>query len=311
MLSDKAKGYLIGALAAASYGTNPLFAIPLYEEGMNPDSVLFFRYLLAIPVMGIMLLVRRGREEFAVGRTQLVQLAVMGILMAFSSLSLFLSYTYMDAGIASTLLFVYPIMVALIMMIGFHEKLSAVTALCILLALSGIALLYKNSDGTTLSLFGTIMVMVSSLTYAIYIVGVNQTKLRDMPTLKVIFYVLLFGLSVFAVKIMISDDFVFPLSYRSWLCLLGIAILPTAVSFICTTSAIQLIGPTPTAILGALEPLTAVAIGVTLFGEVVTPRIALGILLILIAVSVVVGGENIDRHLTHIRKLFPRKLKKS
>lgn len=110
---------------------------------------------------------------------------------------------------------------------------------------------------------------------------------------------------------MISDDFVFPLSYRSWLCLLGIAILPTAVSFICTTSAIQLIGPTPTAILGALEPLTAVAIGVTLFGEVVTPRIALGILLILIAVSVVVGGENIDRHLTHIRKLFPRKLKKS
>lgn len=217
----------------------------------------------------------------------------------------------MDAGIASTLLFVYPIMVALIMMIGFHEKLSAVTALCILLALSGIALLYKNSDGTTLSLFGTIMVMVSSLTYAIYIVGVNQTKLRDMPTLKVIFYVLLFGLSVFAVKIMISDDFVFPLSYRSWLCLLGIAILPTAVSFICTTSAIQLIGPTPTAILGALEPLTAVAIGVTLFGEVVTPRIALGILLILIAVSVVVGGENSDRHLTHIRKLFPRKLKKS
>ncbi len=311
MLSDKAKGYLIGALAAASYGTNPLFAIPLYEEGMNPDSVLFFRYLLAIPVMGIMLLVRRGREEFAVGRTQLFQLAVMGILMAFSSLSLFLSYTYMDAGIASTLLFVYPIMVALIMMIGFHEKLSAVTALCILLALSGIALLYKNSDGTTLSLFGTIMVMVSSLTYAIYIVGVNQTKLRDMPTLKVIFYVLLFGLSVFAVKIMISDDFVFPLSYRSWLCLLGIAILPTAVSFICTTSAIQLIGPTPTAILGALEPLTAVAIGVTLFGEVVTPRIALGILLILIAVSVVVGGENINRHLTHIRKLFPRKLKKS
>jgi len=311
MLSDKAKGYLIGALAAASYGTNPLFAIPLYEEGMNPDSVLFFRYLLAIPVMGIMLLVRRGREEFAVGRTQLFQLAVMGILMAFSSLSLFLSYTYMDAGIASTLLFVYPIMVALIMMIGFHEKLSAVTALCILLALSGIALLYKNSDGTTLSLFGTIMVMVSSLTYAIYIVGVNQTKLRDMPTLKVIFYVLLFGLSVFAVKIMISDDFVFPLSYRSWLCLLGIAILPTAVSFICTTSAIQLIGPTPTAILGALEPLTAVAIGVTLFGEVVTPRIALGILLILIAVSVVVGGENIDRHLTHISNLFPRKLKKS
>mgnify|MGYP002465103643 FL=1 len=93
----------------------------------------------------------------------------------------------------------------------------------------------------------------------------------------------------------------------SWVNLLGIAILPTAVSFLCTTSAIQLIGPTPTAILGALEPLTAVVIGVTMFGEVLTPRIALGIILILLAVSIVVAGGNFAKQITNIKKLFPRK----
>lgn len=307
MLSNKTKGFFVGAIAAASYGTNPLFALPLYAEGMNPDSVLFFRYLLAVPIMGLMLLVRRGKEEFKVTPTQTLQLFVMGILVAVSSLSLFISYTYMDAGIASTMLFVYPIMVAMIMAIGFKEKFTISTALCIVMALSGIALLYRSSDGKTISLFGTMLVMVSSLTYALYIVGVNQTKLRDMPTLKVIFYVLLFGVFVFACKIILSDTMVTPKSIMSWVNLLGIAILPTAVSFLCTTYAIQLIGPTPTAILGALEPLTAVLIGVTMFGEVLTPRIALGIILILLAVSIVVAGGNFAKQITNIRKLFPRK----
>lgn len=307
MISNKAKGYFIGAIAAASYGTNPLFALPLYDEGMTPDSVLLFRYMLAIPVMGLMLLFRRGKSEFKITPRQTMQLFLMGILMALSSLSLFLSYTYMDAGIASTLLFVYPIMVALIMAIGFKEKFTVTTGLCIAMALSGIALLYKNSDGSTISLFGTILVMVSSLTYAIYIVGVNQTKLRDMPTLKVIFYVLIFGLFVFICKAGISGSFVMPRGIISWLNLIGLAILPTAVSFLCTTTAIQLIGPTPTAILGALEPVTAVAIGVTLFGEVLTPRIIMGIVLILLAVSMVVAGGNFAKQLTNIRKLFPRR----
>ncbi len=307
MISDKAKGYIIGSIAAASYGTNPLFALPLYSEGMTPDSVLLFRYLLAIPVMGLMLLFRRGSDQFRINAKQSGQLAIMGILMALSSLTLFMSYNYMDAGIASTLLFVYPIMVALIMTIVFKEKITIATIICIIMALSGIALLFKKTDGSTISAFGTVLVMVSSLTYAIYIVGVNRTALRFMPTLKVIFYVLVFGLFVFIVKALMMNTFTLPTSPFSWINLIGLAIFPTAISFLCTTSAIQLIGPTPTAILGALEPVTAVAIGISVFGETLSLRSTIGIVLILVAVSIVVGGGNIHRQLLHIHRLFPRK----
>lgn len=45
------KGYLLGAVAAVSYGTNPLFALPLYDMGMDADSMLLFRYLLALPML--------------------------------------------------------------------------------------------------------------------------------------------------------------------------------------------------------------------------------------------------------------------
>ena len=162
-MNVKVKGYMLGAIAAATYGMNPLFALPLYKAGMNPDSVLFFRYLFAIPILGIMI-IARGRS-FKLRRKEVLPLIIMGFLVAISSLTLFQSYNYMDVGIASTLLFVYPIMVALIMWLVFKEKLTLPTVLCILLALGGIGLLYQGGDGTTLSMVGILLVMASALSY--------------------------------------------------------------------------------------------------------------------------------------------------
>ena len=303
-MNTKAKGYLLGAVAAATYGTNPLFALPLYEAGMNPDSVLLFRYLFAIPILGVMLRAR-GRS-FKVPRSHVGMLLLMGILVALSSLTLFLSYNYMDAGIASTLLFVYPILVALIMAAGFSERLSPMTGLCILLACGGIGLLYRSADGSTLSLTGSLLVLASALSYAIYIVAARVSRLREIPTLAVTFYVLSAGLLLFVARIACGEALIMP--DRWYLCgnLLALALFPTAISFLCTTSAIQHIGSTPTAILGALEPVTAVFFGVAVFGEAFTPRIACGIVLIVLAVTLVIAGNNLGSALTHFRKLFPR-----
>ncbi len=155
-MTGKAKGYFLGAVAAATYGMNPLFALPLYDDGMDSDSVLFFRYLFAIPLLAIMLKAR-GRS-LAIKRCEVASLLFFGVMIALSSLTLFLSYGYMGASIASTLLFIYPILVALIMAVMFHERLRAATVVCMLSALLGIALLYKNEDGSTISLVGTIIV---------------------------------------------------------------------------------------------------------------------------------------------------------
>ena len=305
-MNPKAKGYMLGAIAAATYGMNPLFALPLYKAGMNPDSVLFFRYLLAIPLLGIMLKAR-GRS-FKIGRKEIIPLIVMGLLVSVSSLTLFESYNYMDAGIASTILFVYPIMVALIMTFVFKEKLKIQTALCIILALSGIGLLYKSGDGTTLSLTGTLLVLLSALSYAVYIVGINQSALKEVATLKVTFYVLSFGLFLFVGRFISGESLHVPDSgqWYLWGNLLALAVFPTAISFLCTTSAIQYIGSTPTAILGALEPVTAIFFGITVFGETLTPRECVGLVMIIVAVTIVIAGGSITVHLIRFRKMFPR-----
>lgn len=303
-MNAKAKGYILGSIAAASYGMNPLFALPLYKAGMDPDSVLFFRYLFAIPLLGIMIKAR-GRS-FKIQRKETFPLIIMGLLVALSSLTLFLSYNYMAAGIASTLLFVYPIMVALIMAMVFKEKLALQTIVCMLLALGGIGLLYKSEDGSTLSLIGTLLIFASSLSYAIYIVGINQTSLKNVATLKVTFYVLLFGLSLFVARLLYSGVLNTPDQWYLWANLLALAVFPTAISFLCTTGAIQYIGSTPTAILGALEPVTAIFFGIAVFGESLTVRESFGLVMIIVAVTLVIAGGNITSQLVRFRKLFPR-----
>ena len=303
-MNAKAKGYILGSIAAASYGMNPLFALPLYKAGMDPASVLFFRYLFAIPLLGIMIKAR-GRS-FKIQRKETFPLIIMGLLVALSSLTLFLSYNYMAAGIASTLLFVYPIMVALIMAMVFKEKLALQTIVCMLLALGGIGLLYKSEDGSTLSLIGTLLVFASSLSYAIYIVGINQTSLKNVATLKVTFYVLLFGLSLFVARLLYSGVLNTPDQWYLWANLLALAVFPTAISFLCTTGAIQYIGSTPTAILGALEPVTAIFFGIAVFGESLTVRESFGLVMIIVAVTFVIAGGNITSQLVRFRKLFPR-----
>jgi len=305
-MTPKLKGYLLGIIAAATYGMNPLFALPLYEAGMNPDSVLLLRYLVAIPILGIMLL-WRGRN-FHLKRRELPPIISLGLLFSLSSLTLFQSYNYMDAGIASTLLFIYPILVAIIMATLFKERLSKQTILCIIVTLCGIALLYSNDDGSTLSLMGVMLVFASAISYAIYIVGINKTSLRNVATLKISFYVLTFGSLLFLSRLLVTHDFQVPSTdeWRLWISILCLAVFPTVLSLVCTTKAIQYIGATPTAILGALEPVTAVVIGVSVFGEVITSRIAIGLLLIIISVTFVISDGNITLHLTRFRKMFPK-----
>ena len=300
LLSNKAKGYILGAIAAATYGMNPLFALPLYADGMDADSVLFFRYMMAIPVMGLLLRIRGHSFSLASGR--LAELAVLGVVVALSSLLLFLSYNYMDSGVASTV----DVMVALIMAFRYGERLPPVTVVCIAVTLVGIMMLNRTAAGAGLSATGIWMVMLSSAAYAVYIVAINRPRFRDIPTLKVIFYVLLFGVSVFAVRILFNGTLTLPSQWYMWGCLLALALLPTAVSFFCTTLSIQYIGPTPTAILGALEPVVAIFVAVAVFGDILTPRQVVGMVLILSAVTVIIAGGRITQPLVRFRKLFPK-----
>ncbi|MDO4334723.1 MAG: DMT family transporter [Bacteroidales bacterium] len=300
----KLKGYLLAAIAAASYGTNPAFAIPLYADGMNSTSVLLLRYLLSLPILLVMILWRG--QNLKLKRTDLFPVAVLGILMAISSLGLFEAYKYMNAGVASTLLFMYPVMVAVLMSFFFHERFRITTGICLAVMGAGLLMLMRTDGDNPFSMTGFLFVFISSLTYALYLVMTNVSKkIKEIPTVKLLFYQLLIGSSLFFAMLAAGEPFIMPTGWQGWANVSALAIFPTALSLSCTTLAIHYIGSTPTAIFGALEPVTAVALSVLFLGQPLAPREIGGGVLILLATTMVIAADPIDHTLLRMRKMFP------
>lgn len=351
---SKAKGFFFGILAAVSYGVNPLGAKYLYEEGFNVESVLFYRYGLAALIIGVIMVGKiitgrkvastlrqaqctassatgtpsatepqssvtepveaTGHESFKVSRGELSTLIALGLLFVVSSLTLYCSFLYMDSGVACSLLFVYPVMTAVLMAMLYGEKITKTTAAAIALSLVGVLLLYKGDGETVLSTVGVLLVMVSALSYALYIIVANRASAPesgleashnrfskylphratinrlDMSAMKLSFYVLIVcAVSMVLFSLTSPERHLMPLATgREWGYSLMLAIVPTVFSLVSMGIAVRIIGSTPTAIMGALEPLTAVVIGLTVFHEALTVNLVAGILLILTAVITII-----------------------
>lgn len=281
-------GTINGVIAAASYGTNPLFALPLYSRGMGVNSVLFFRYSIAVILYGVWLVCFK-RISLNLAKNEIIPVFLLGLMFSLSSLTLFEDFNYIEAGIACTILFIYPVLVAVMMAIFYKEKLTGIIAAAIGLTSCGILLLYNGKPGTSLNLHGIALVIASAFLYAFYIICVKKNKvIKSIRAPKLSFYVMLFGLIVYIYNLNFCTLLQIPQSPFMWLCVICLSIFPTIISLETITIAIKLIGSTTTAILGALEPLTAIFFGILFFNEHLTLRITLGIILILSGVLLII-----------------------
>ena len=283
-MKRKTIGFINGTIAAASYGTNPLFALPLYARGLNVNSVLFYRYAIAVLIYALWLKFVK-KMSFKITKKELLPIFALGVLYSISSITLFSSFQFIEAGVACTILFIYPVIVALIMSIFFKEKLTKTVIGSIFLTSIGILLLYKGKNGISLNINGIILVLFSALSYALYMIGINTIKpIQKINRAKLTFYVMTAGLTVYIYNILTTTPLQTLSTPSTWVFAIGLALFPTIISLETITISIKLIGSTTTAILGALEPLTAIFFGIIFFNEQMTVRIASGVILILIGV---------------------------
>lgn len=283
-MKRKTIGFINGTIAAASYGTNPLFALPLYARGLNVNSVLFYRYAIAVLIYALWLKFVK-KISFKITKKEFLPIFALGVLYSISSITLFSSFQFIEAGVACTILFIYPVIVALIMSIFFKEKLTKTVIGSIFLTSIGILLLYKGKNGISLNINGIILVLFSALSYALYMIGINTIKpIQKINRAKLTFYVMTAGLTVYIYNILTTTPLQTLSTPSMWVFAIGLALFPTIISLETITISIKLIGSTTTAILGALEPLTAIFFGIIFFNEQMTVRRASGVILILIGV---------------------------
>lgn len=289
---NKLKGLLWGMLSGGSFGLIPLFTLPLLASGFNADSILFYRFSFAAAIIGAILLVRR--ESFKITKEQLTSLLVLGFLYMCSSMLLLWGYEFMAAGVATTVHFLYPVCTVLIMMFFFGERASLANIGAVILAILGVALLGSgDGSGDSTSVKGLIIVILSALAYALYIVGLRKLRLGKLGVFVLTFYVLTIAALIFLIKGTLSNT-ILPLSGGfDVINIMLLALIPTVISNFALVNAVKIVGSTTSSILGALEPLTAVVLGVTVFDEPMSMIIVVGIALIIAAVAAIIQNREV------------------
>ena len=268
---------------------NPLFAVPLMKEGASIESILFFRYIIAVLLLGAFLLLRK--QSFKVSWKQAGVLLVLGLLYTTSSLTLFEAYKYIASGLATTIVFLYPVLVAIIM-VFLKVVPSWPVWLSIGLTFVGVVIMTQSDSSQTVNPIGLLLSFASALVYALFIVIINRSKvIGNISNSLLTFYALSVGTIVFLGKIALSDTGVMTglTGHTAWLNLVGLAVLPTIVSTATLAIATRNIGATKASVLGVFEPVTAILVGTLVFGEALTTNIVVGILISMVAITFMIA----------------------
>lgn len=278
-------GYPAGIITGVTYGLNPLFGVPLMNNGASIESILFFRYLFAVLILGAFMLVRR--QSFKISWKQAGVLLVLGLLYCSSSICLFGSYNYIASGLATTLVFLYPVLVAIIM-VFLRVVPSWQVWLAIAITFIGVLIMTQDGNSGSINPIGVLLSLGSAFVYALFIIIINRSKtISNITNSLLTFYALLVGGIVFLGKIIYSNTnmMIGINSSFDWLNLIGLAILPTVVSTATLAVATRNIGATKASVLGVFEPITAILVGTIFLGEALTTNIVIGILLSIFAVT--------------------------
>ena len=282
-------GTIAALLAAICYGFIPFFTLPIKQgvpsDFMSDPSILFYRFGFAALVIGLVMLVRR--QDFKVTRGELVTLIYLSFISDGSALFLIDGYNYMSSGVATTLHFMYPVVTALLMMTFYHEARRLSTILAIIMSVAGVGVLCWDPTGHT-SLQGIIIVLISAVCYALYLIRVNRSRAAHMDSLKLVFYILFIGALIFLAEALRQNSFQPISSSLQFGNLVALALICTIVTNVCLVVSVKSIGSTMTAVIGALEPLTAVVVGCLVFHEAFTWQVLTGILLIIPAVVIII-----------------------
>ena len=279
---NRIKGILYAIVSSSTFGLAPFFTLTLLSFGYSSFEVLTYRWGIAsLCLIGFGLLAgcnfRLSKKDFGV-------VFLLSLFRATTSFSLVIAYQNIASGVAS----------ALAMIFFYHEKKSGWVISAVLLSILGAILLSSgNIAGYNANVtVGIICACISIFSYGGYIIGVRKTRAVAINSTVLTCYVMGLGALFFIIGGCLTEGIRLETQGKVWLYILGLALPATAISNMALVKAIKHIGPTLTSIFGAMEPLTAVFIGIVVFHETSTISGILGMLLIIIAVFIVVVKEN-------------------
>jgi len=285
----KINGIIYTVVSSAAFGIMPILAKIAYKGGANAVTVLFLRFFLAALILLPYIVVTK--KDFKINRAQLKHIIFLGIIgYTATTFTLFISYNYISVGLATTIHFVYPVIVTVFAVILYKEKLHLSKIFALVLSVLGIYLLVGNGS-LALNFKGIGFALVSGFFYAYYIVGVSHSEVSKIDNYVLTFYLASIAAISLFIMGMINGQLNFNIQAYSVLASSGIALVSTVLALTMFLKGVKIIGPSSAAILSTLEPIVSIILGVLILKEELSFSIISGCILILFSVIILTLGQ--------------------
>lgn len=279
--SNKIKGIFYIAIASIAFGIMPILAKLAYKGGANPINTLALRFTFASIILFIY--IKTKKLLLRVSKEQIKLILFMGVIgYSMTSILLFIAYNYIDVGIAGMILHTYPLMVMILSIIIYKEKFKLKKFLYLMVTTIGVFIMLDIKVGS-INTIGVVLVLLSALCYAIYVLGASNDKVKNIDSYVMTFYISIISAIVGSTTGIVTNSFNNPINFYGIISILLIAFISTVVALMAFLKGVKLIGPTNSAIFSALEPIVSLVLGVIILGESISFKIIIGSTIIILA----------------------------
>jgi drug/metabolite transporter (DMT)-like permease len=268
-------------ISAISYGAMPIFAKFAYLSGIQTHSLLFFRFFIAwIILLPIALL---QKKRFPKGKDLCLLIALGGIGYSAQSYCYFTALTFIPTSLVAILLYIYPVIVAVLAVFFLNEALTKNKFIALCVAIPGAMLVIGPEAHGNIK--GILFAVGAALVYSVYIVvGAQVMKRNDTFTASI---VIIGSAAGFYLLYNLKTGFVIPTSLSTWMNILGIVLISTALAICTFFRGTKLIGAGNASLLSIFEPLTTMVLAWLFLGQYISGLQMAGALLILSATIIV------------------------
>lgn len=276
---SKGKACLI--ISAALYGVAPLFAKICYGGGANGITLTFLRASLSLPLLYVWMKI--NGISLKLRRSELKKVVLLGIFGgAVPIVLLYASYNFISTGLATTLHFVYPLIVVIASALLYREKMSMIKIAASVMVTIGI-FLFADIEAAA-DTIGIALALLSGVFYSFYVIYIERSGLDEMNYVKLTFYVMLIMSAVTACFGTALGGLTFEMTGGAWLFAAVISLTVTLGAMPLFQAGVRYEGATAAGIVSTLEPIISVAAGAVFLGEAVGAAQLFGMVMIVAGV---------------------------
>lgn len=276
---------LAAAAGSICVGTVPMFAVELYRDGMDPPSLLFWRYwiaLLFLLPLAVYASPGLGTEWRSAGVGLFVNAITLGALQTFTY---FRAIQTLPSSIVVTIFFTYPMFAVALDQLFFGRKAQWPTILAVLLIFLGVLLTgWPHLTFREVEPIGLTCAILTPVIFSIYI-GIAYRFTRQSSAFAGAAFIYV-GLGCSFGLVVALFGLEHPTTFEGWRSLVLIATVGGAIQIASFAYALPRLSASGYSIIVSLELVTVALLGVTVLGETLDLMQSFGILLVVVGIVV-------------------------